>query len=209
MLAPSSVQELYDLTRDAFELADKYRNPVMVLADAILGQMMEPILLSREPQPVPPPHSWGTRGTRKGERTIVNSLYIKPEELEAVNQRLLAKYAQMALEDLRWDDDGAEAEVLFVAFGSSARICRTAITQLAARGVRAGLFRPITLFPFPSEPLRQAAARAQRVLVVELNAGQMVEDVRLALGDSRPIGFFGRTGGVVPTPEEVVQATLA
>jgi len=209
VLAPSSVQEMYDLTRDAFDLADNYRTPVVLLADAILGQMMEPVSLNREPLPVPPPHPWGCRGTRKGSRTVINSLYILPEDLEAVNQRLLNRYAQMAREELRWEESVPEnTEILFVAFGSAARICHTAIRQLSERGVTAGLFRPITLYPFPAAPLREAGARARRLMVVELNAGQMVEDVRLSMECTRPIGFYGRTGGMVPTPEEVVEATM-
>jgi 2-oxoglutarate ferredoxin oxidoreductase subunit alpha len=210
VLAPSSVQEMYDLTRDAFDLADKYRNPVIIMADAILGQMMEPISISRPPLPVPPPHSWGTRGLRKGSRTIVNSLYIVPTELEAVNRRMQEKYAQMAREDNRWeaiDTDGAD--VVFVAYGSAARVCRTAMAILAAEGVKVGLFRPITLYPFPTDALREVGERAKLLFTVELSAGQMIEDVRLTMEGRCPIGFFGRMGGVVPTPEEVADALRA
>jgi 2-oxoglutarate ferredoxin oxidoreductase subunit alpha len=204
VLAPASVQEMYDLTRDAFELADKYRNPVLLLADAILGQMMEPVTLARPPQPVPAPAPWGCRGTRKGSRTIVNSLYIRPEELEEVNQRLQAKYAQIAREELRWEAPAIPVpDLLFVAYGSAARICQTAIALLAAHGITAGLFRPITLYPFPYAPLRASATATGRVLVVEMSAGQLIEDVRLALGETLPIHFYGRMGGVVPTPDEV------
>jgi len=210
VLAPCSVQEMYDLTRDAFELADKYRNPVIILADAILGQMMEAMQITREPQPVPTPHAWGTRGTRKGSRSVVNSLYIVPEDLEAVNERLQAKYARMAREDVRWEEsDTNGAEILFAAYGSAARICRTAVTLLREQGIRAGLFRPITLYPFPTAALRAAAEQAQRLMVVEMSAGQFIEDVRLAVESIRPIGFYGRPGGSVPTPDEVVAATRA
>lgn len=210
VLAPYSVQEMYDLTRDAFELADKYRNPVLILADAILGQMMEPVVLDREPLPVPPPLPWGTRGTRKGSRTIINSLYIVPEDLEAVNLRMQEKYARMAREDMRWEVDGApDADCAFVAYGSAARVCQTAIAQLAQRGITASLFRPITLFPFPSAQLAQFAAGKKLLQVVELSAGQMVEDVRLALEGRCPIRFYGRTGGVVPSPEEAANALMS
>ena len=208
VLAPYSVQEMYDLTRDAFDLAEKYRNPVILLADAILGQMMEAMTITREPLPVPPPLPWGARGTRKGSRTVINSLYIVPEDLEAVNMRLQEKYARMAREDTRWEESGGEVEVLYVAYGSAARICQTAVQQLAAQGISAGLFRPITLYPFPSDALRAAAAKAQRVMVVELSAGQLIDDVRLAIEGRTPIGFYGRPGGSVPTPDEVVEATL-
>ena len=208
VLAPASVQEMYDLTRDAFDLADKYRNPVMLLADAILGQMMEPMLISREPIPVPAPQPWGARGIRKGSRTIINSLFIAPDALEETNKRLQAKYERMHREDIRWEQYGTEdADVIFVAYGSSARLCQTAISLLAEQGIKAGMFRPITLYPFPSEALRKASEGTKKLMVVELSAGQMVEDVRLALEGRCPIGFYGRPGGVVPTPEEVAEAT--
>jgi len=210
VLAPSSVQEMYDLTRDAFDLAEKYRNPVMILTDAIQGQMMEPMTITRDPLPVPAPLPWGTRGTRKGSRTIINSLFIVAEELEKQNQRLQAKYDQMAREDLRWQEEElAEAEVAIVAYGSAARVCRTAIRLLREQGVRVGMFRPITLFPFPSDALRAVGERMKLLFTVELSAGQMLDDVRLALEGRCPIGFYGRTGGVVPTPEEVAEALLA
>jgi len=207
VLAPSSVQEMYDLTRDAFDLAEKYRTPVIILADAILGQMMEPMVMSREPLPVPPPLPWGARGTRKGSRSIINSLYIIPEELEAVNQRLAEKYARMAREDLRWEVYGeTEADISFVAYGSAARVCQTSIKQLAQRGISANLFRPITLYPYPSVPLAQFAEGKKLLLVVELCNGQMIEDVRLAMEGRAHIHFYGRTGGVVPSPDEVTEA---
>lgn len=209
VLAPASVQEMYDLTRDAFELAEKYRNPVLVLADAVLGQMMEPVVITREPQPIPAPLPWGARGTRKGSRTVINSLYIVPDELEKVNQRLQDKYARMAREDLRWEVQGADdAEVGIVAYGSAARVCQTALTMLAERGITASMFRPITLYPFPYEQLAQFSVGKKLLLVVEMSAGQMIEDVRLALEGSCPVRFFGRNGGVVPTPDEVAQAMV-
>jgi len=207
VLAPASVQEMYDLTRDAFDLADKYRNPVVILADAILGQMMEPMTITREPQPVPPPSPWGARGTKTGKRTIINSLYIVPTDLEATNKRLQEKYAQMAREELRWEVQGpADAELTFVAYGNSARVCQTALRVLDERGIRANLFRPITLYPFPYEPLARFAEGKKLLLTVEMSTGQMVEDVRLALEGRCPVRFYGRTGGVVPTPDEVAEA---
>jgi len=209
-LAPDSVQEMYDLTRDAFDLAEKYRNPVLIVADAVLGQMMEPVTITREPLPLPDPLPWGTRGTRKGSRTIINSLYIVPEELEAVNQRLAEKYARMSREDLRWEEEGLGegVDAAFVAYGSAARVCRTAINVLAAQGVHVGLFRPITLYPFPYRPLRELSERMRKLMVVELSLGQMVEDARLAVEGRCPVEFYGRAGGVVPTPEEVAEAFL-
>ncbi|MHB9131439.1 MAG: 3-methyl-2-oxobutanoate dehydrogenase subunit VorB [Armatimonadota bacterium] len=210
VLAPSSVQELYNLTRDAFDLAEKYRNPVLLLADAVLGQMMEPVIIDREPLPVPAPLSWGARGTRKGSRSIINSLFIQPDALEAVNQRLAEKYAQMAREDVRWEEDVPEdTQIVFVAFGTAARVCRTVVEMLTKRGIRAGLFRPITLYPFPTVQLQQVTERTGQVMVVEMNMGQMVEDVRLAVECRCPVGFYGRCGGNVPTPEEIVDAAVA
>ncbi|HEX2950291.1 MAG TPA: 3-methyl-2-oxobutanoate dehydrogenase subunit VorB [Armatimonadota bacterium] len=209
VLAPSSVQEMYDLTRDAFELADKYRNPVMVLADAILGQMMEAVTITREPQPVPELKPWGAHGTKKGSRTVINSLYINPPDLEAVNKRLQAKYDQMRDEDLRWKESDIDgADIVFIAYGSSARICTTAINLLAEKGIKAGLFRPITLFPFPYERLSEISKTAKKLLTVEMSLGQMIEDVRLATQDRCPLSFYGRTGGIIPTPEEVAAAAL-
>ncbi len=209
VLAPSSVQEMYNLTRDAFDLADKYRTPVLVLADAILGQMMEAVAIDRAPLEVPMPHSWGTRGMGKEPRKIVNSLYIQPDALEVVNIRLMEKYAQMAREDVRWEETNTDdAEILFVAFGSGARIAQTAAELLTAQGKKAGLFRPITLYPYPSEQLLAAARKAKQVVVFEMNTGQMVEDVRLAVQCERKVHFYGRCGGVVPTPEDLVKATL-
>jgi 2-oxoglutarate ferredoxin oxidoreductase subunit alpha len=209
VLAPASVQEMYDLTRDAFDLADKYRNPVLVLADAILGQMMEPVTITREAQPVPEPQPWGARGLRKGSRTVINSLHIDPPALEAHNLKLQAKYDRMHQEDTRWAEQIPEnAEVVFVAYGSAARICQTAVTQLAQQGITAGLFRPITLYPFPSAALRKAGERTKKLMVFELSLGQLIDDVRLAIEGTCPIGFYGRAGGVVPTPDEVVVATL-
>lgn len=207
VLAPSSVQEMYDLTRDAFDLADKYRNPVLVLADAILGQMMEPVTITREPLPLPEPKPWGARGMRKGSRTVINSLYIDPDKLEEVNIRLQQKYQQMHDEDLRWEEMQLDdADIIFVAYGSCARICQTAIDNLAAQGIKAGLFRPITLYPFPSEPLQRVSESAKRLMVVEMSAGQMIDDVRLAAECHCPISFYGRPGGVIPTPDEVAEA---
>lgn len=210
VLAPSSVQEMYDLTRDAFTLADKYRNPVVILADAVLGQMMEPVAITREPEPVPEPAAWGTRGTRKGSRSIINSLYIVPDDLEAVNRKLSEKYAQMTREDVRWEEEGLEdVEAAFVAYGSAARVCRTAAARLREQGHRVGLFRPITLYPYPYKALRALSERVKKLFVVEFSMGQMVEDVYLAANGRCPVEFYGRPGGAVPTAEEVVASYLA
>jgi 2-oxoglutarate ferredoxin oxidoreductase subunit alpha len=211
VLAPATVQEAADLVQDAFDLADKYRNPVIVLGDGLIGQMMEPVEFRRTVQPKElPPKPWATTGARGRARNIINSLYLKAEALEALNWRLTAKYEAMAQAEPRHEEwhVAGEPDLLFVAYGSVARICKTAIEVLGGRGVQAGLFRPITLFPYPGDALARAAARAKRVLVAELSCGQMVEDVRCHLAGSRPVAFYGRVGGMIMTPEELADEAL-
>ena len=211
VMAPSTVQEAAEMVQEAFDLADKYRNPVMVLADGIMGQMMEPVEFKRTVRPEElPPKPWATTGAKGRTPNVVNSLHLDPESLEAHDWKLQAKYDRMAAEDCRyeaWNLDG-DVEVLFVAFGTVARIVKTAIEVLKERGVRAGLFRPRTLFPYPGEALVRAAQRAGHILVSELNCGQMLEDVRYHVGKERPVAFFGRTGGVITTPEELVDEAM-
>jgi 2-oxoglutarate/2-oxoacid ferredoxin oxidoreductase subunit alpha len=207
VLAPSTVQEAADLVQDAFDLADKYRNPVIVLGDGIMGQMMEPVEFKRSVQPEDlPAKPWATTGAKGRKPNIINSLYLKPEELEAHNWKLAAKYEEMARTDCRhetWHLDG-DVDVLFVAYGTVARICKTAIDTVRSQGVKAGLFRPITLFPYPGKALSQAAEKAKHVLVSEMSCGQMVEDVRYHVAGRRPVSFYGRVGGMIMTPEELV-----
>jgi 2-oxoglutarate ferredoxin oxidoreductase subunit alpha len=206
VLAPSSVQELVDHVFLGFRLAERYRNPAIILADGALGQMMEKVTL-------PPrgslPHAtpeWATTGKPKGrERNVVRSVFIQPERMEAQNLVLQEKYARIREaeprdEQLRTDD----AEILLVAFGLAARICQKAMDLAREQGIRVGLFRPITLYPFPDAALARAAERARALLTVELNAGQMVEDVRLAVDGRRPVEFTGRMGGMIPSPDEVL-----
>jgi 2-oxoglutarate/2-oxoacid ferredoxin oxidoreductase subunit alpha len=207
VLAPSTVQEAADLVQDAFDLADKYRNPVMVLGDGVMGQMMEPVEFKRSVRPEDlPAKPWATTGAKGRKPNLINSLYLKPEELEAHNWKLAAKYEEMARTDCRyeaWQLDG-DVDVLFVAYGTVARICKTAIDTLRSQGVKAGLFRPITLFPYPGKALSQAAEKAKHVLVSEMSCGQMVEDVRYHVAGRRPVSFYGRVGGMIMTPEELV-----
>jgi 2-oxoglutarate ferredoxin oxidoreductase subunit alpha len=206
VLAPASVQEIVDLTTLAFDLADKYRNPVMIMGDGLLGQMMEPVTFpsegSRELQPKP----WATTGkTKDREKNVVHSLELLPERLEAHNIKLQRKYAQMEQAEKRWEEYLADdAEIVLVAYGTVARICRSAVDAAREKGIKAGLFRPISLWPYPSEALAKLTPIAKCFLCVEMNAGQMVEDVRLALEGRRPVHFYGRTGGMVPAPEEVL-----
>ncbi|MDI6631398.1 MAG: 3-methyl-2-oxobutanoate dehydrogenase subunit VorB [Bacillota bacterium] len=205
VLAPASVQEVLDLVGLAFDLADKYRNPVMVVGDGILGQMMEAVELGPAPEVKLPPKPWATTGTAgRKTRNIINSLYIEPEELEKVNLRLQAKYRQMAEEEKRWEDYRMEdAELVLAAFGMVARIAKAVVDRLRAEGIPAGLVRPITLYPFPDGAFERAAGKARAFLTVEMNAGQMVEDVRLAVCGRRPVYFYGRTGGMLTTVAEV------
>ena len=206
VLAPSSISEAMALVADAFELAEKYRTPVFILADGTLGQAMEPVELNfRTPPRVAA--DWAVTGADGRPPRVVKSMRLEPEILEVHNRHLQAKFAEIAAREVRWAGERLDdAELVIVAYGTAARVARTAIARARDDGLRAGLFRPITLWPFPSTALAQAAARARGVLVVELSAGQMVEDVRLAIEGRTPVAFEGRTGGMVPTPGEVLDA---
>jgi len=202
VLAPASVQEMADLTILAFELADKYRNPAVVMADGFIGQMMEALDLEyREiPQPDKP---WAVKGTPETRANLISSIYLEPDELEEHQRRLEAKYIR-AQEEVRHEEYFTEdAEVLLVGFGIVSRVLRSTVELARQSGLKAGLFRPITLWPFPSQALAKAASRVQKVLVVELSNGQMLEDVRLALDGKVPVEFYGRVGGNVPSVEEL------
>ena len=206
VLAPSSISEAMALVADAFELAEKYRTPVFILADGTLGQAMEPVELNfRTPPRIAA--DWAVTGADGRPPRVVRSMHLAPEDLEVHNRHLQAKFAEIAAREVRWAGEQLDgAELVIVAYGTAARVARTAIARAREDGLRAGLFRPITLWPFPSSALAQAAARARGVLVVELSAGQMVEDVRLAIEGRTPVAFEGRTGGMVPTPGEVLDA---
>ncbi len=214
VLAPWSVQEAADLVQDAFDLADFYRNPVMVLGDGLIGQMMEPVEFRPERTPCKPlpPKDWAATGC-PGDRptNIVNSLFLDPEVLERHNQKLKAKYDRMVRDEVRCASYGTDRpyDVLVVAYGTVARVSSTALDDLREEGVDAALFRPITLFPFPYAELRAAAEKAREVLVVELSTGQMIEDVRLALEGRMPIHFLGRQGGMLISPEAVAEKVKA
>jgi pyruvate/2-oxoacid:ferredoxin oxidoreductase alpha subunit len=203
VLAPASVQEMADLTMLAFELADRYRNPVIVLADGFTGQMMETLELHPHIQRAPEKH-WAVRGTFETRRNLITSIQLEPDVLEAHVRRLEEKYRRAAECETRHELYRTEdAELLLVAYGITARVLRSTVEQLREIGVRAGLFRPLTLWPFPVAALRTAAQHCQMVLAVEMSTGQMVEDVRLALDGRVPVEFYGRWGGNVPLAEEV------
>ena len=207
VLAPSTVQEAADLVQDAFDLADKYRNPVMVLGDGLIGQMMEPVEFKRSVKPEElPEKAWATTGCAGRSPNVINSLFLDPEKLEEHNWSLHAKYGEMAAKEKRHETTNLDGscDVLVVAYGTVARIAKTAIDMGKERGLRIGLFRPVTLFPYPSEALLAAAEKAKVVLVSELSTGQMVEDVRALVAGRRPVEFYGRVGGMVMGPDELL-----
>jgi 2-oxoglutarate ferredoxin oxidoreductase subunit alpha len=207
VLAPSSVQEAVDLVILAFQLAEKYRNPVMVIGDGMIGQMMEPVEFPAvEVGPPLDPGDWALTGCKDRPKRIVNSLYLDAQQLHDHNVKLKEKTRRIAAAEQRYElyNCDGKYDLLVTAFGMMARICRTAIDVLQAEGVSVGQFRPITIKPYPFAPLRAAMDKAKRVLCVEMNMGQMLEDVRMAGEGTKPIDFFGRAGGVVPSVEDVV-----
>ncbi|HYU47822.1 MAG TPA: 3-methyl-2-oxobutanoate dehydrogenase subunit VorB [Terriglobales bacterium] len=203
VLAPASVQEMADLTVLAFELADKYRNPAIILADGFIGQMMEPLELEyREPNI--PERPWAVKGTVETRKNLISSIYLETDALEEHVRKLEAKYIRASQIEARHETLQTEdAEVLLVGYGITSRVLRSAVEMARREGLKAGLFRPITLWPFPIKALVEAASKVSRILVVELSNGQMLEDVRLAVNGKVPVEFYGRTGGNVPSAEEV------
>ncbi|MFH0982346.1 MAG: 3-methyl-2-oxobutanoate dehydrogenase subunit VorB [Planctomycetota bacterium] len=210
VLAPWNAQEMYDHPRMAFDLADKYRVSVIILTDAVLGSMLEPARIPDEPPPIHiPPKPWAACGrSGRDHKNVINSLYLEPEVLSDHNDKLQANFATIRAHEKRWDtrlvDD---AEFLVVAYGISARIGFSAAKLARQRGLRVGLFRPVTLWPFPSEALDELMQRVRGALVFELSGGQMVEDVRLA-APGRPVEFFGKMGGVLPSPSQLCDEIL-
>lgn len=208
VLAPNSVQELYDMVNKAFDLADRYRNPVMLMADGIMGQMMEPVEIEDDYKVEIPPKPWAASGMidHGGKKNVINSCYVIPEEMEALNTRLQKKYAEIEKNEQACEGYLLEgAEIILVAFGTASRICRAVVEKARGLGIPAGLIRPVTLWPFPSGFIGEAAGKAKCFLTVEMNAGQMVEDVRLAVNGKTPVYHFGRLGGMVPVVGEVLE----
>jgi 2-oxoglutarate/2-oxoacid ferredoxin oxidoreductase subunit alpha len=213
VLAPASVQEMADHVKLGFDLSFKYRTPAMILSDGAIGQMMEKVVL---PDPVPRRTEeelvrqcpWAATGKPKDrDHNIITSLDLDPAGQERVNLKLQAKYAEIEKQEVMYETIMADdADYLFVAFGLSARICQKAVDLARAKGIKVGLFRPITLFPFPKKEIREFGLKSKGMLVVEMNAGQMIEDVQLSVGCSIKIEHFGRFGGIIPTPDEVVRA---
>lgn len=208
--APSTVQEMADYTYKAFDIADEYRMPVMILADGLLGQMMEPVEL-RDPIEKLPERPWACTGhNNEREHNVANSLYLTAEDLDRINHERFERYElikerEQISEEFLCDD----ADIIVVAFGAAARIARNAVRAAREQGIKAGLFRPVTLWPFPVDALEKTVSHAKGYLAVEMNMGQMVEDVRLVVAGRAPVEFYGRTGGVIPTPDEVLDAIVA
>jgi 2-oxoglutarate ferredoxin oxidoreductase subunit alpha len=206
--APCSVQEAYDLSIKSFEKADEYRTPVLILGDGVLGQMMEPLRL-KQPKIRVFEKPWALTGCKGRGPNVVKSLYMGEGELEARNFKLKAKYDRMKKKECMHEEFMVEgARLVVAAFGTAARIARAAVKEARDKGVKVGLIRPVTLFPFPDTPFSRAAVKAKKFLTIEMNLGQMVEDVRLAVNGRRPVEFYGRPGGGVPTPGELLKVIL-
>jgi len=213
VLAPNSVQEMADFVDLAFELAFKYRNPAMILSDGVIGQMMEKVVLPpqkprRTDEEVIRECPWASTGKPKSrDRVVITSLELKPEAMEARNLALQEKYRTIQANEVRYEQQQMDdADYAIVAFGSAARLSEKAIEVAREEGLKVGLFRPITLWPFPTKEIAELAKTKKGILVVEINAGQMVQDVRLAVNGAVPVEQFGRLGGIVPEPEEIVEA---
>ena len=216
VLAPASVQEMADFVDLAFTLAFRYRNPAMILSDGVIGQMMEKVVLPpfkprRTDEEVIKECPWATTGRTKNRKpNIITSLELKPEVMEQRNLHLQAKYREIEEKEVRIETEHCEdADCLIVAFGSAARIAEKSVELAREEGIKAGLFRPITLWPFPSKALAEMAKGKRHILVAEINAGQMIQDVRLAVGNEVPVSHFGRLGGIVPDPTEIVEELKA
>jgi len=209
VLAPSTVQEMVDYVKLGFDLAFKWMNPVMILTDGALGQMMEKVeLFDQVPRSdAPDREKWATIGKKKDrERNVITSLHIKPDKMEEINIHLQAKYKQIEEEEVRFDEFAMEdAEYMITAYGLVARVCQKAAMLAREKGIKVGVFRPQTVFPFPKKQIAAYADKVKGILDVEMSAGQMVEDVRLAVNGKVPVEFHGRMGGIVPSPEEILE----
>lgn len=207
---PSTIQEACDLMMKAFDVADKYRNPVMLLGDGMIGQMMEPVVfpdVSSATGPVPKP--WATTGNKGRGANLVTSIYLDPEVLDAHNWKLFEKYRRMEQAEVMYEIKyGDDSDWFLVAYGTVARICLSVVEKMRKEGVKVGLVRPITLWPFPQKAFSEVLDRAKGFLCVEMSTGQMVEDVRLAVASKVPVYFYGRTGGAIPLPRNIEKRVL-
>ena len=209
VLAPGSVQEMYDLTMLAFDLSDQWRIPALVLADSVLGQMKESVVANPRPQANLPPKEWAVRGRGEGmTQNIVKSLYLGDGEMEKFHWRMHSRYQELAERECRWEEvQTADAELIVTAFGSTSRIAKTAVVMAREAGLKVGLLRPITLFPFPQKAYAALSERCKRFLDIELSTGQMIDDVRLSVARDADVAFYGRPPGAgsLPTPEELFE----
>ena len=203
--APATAQEMCDFTIKAFEMADRYRNPAIVLADAFTGQMMEPVAFPERGE-LPPRPDWALRGDAETRGNLITSIHMDPEKLEEHNRRLMAKYDRVAADLPEWRTYRlVDAEIALVGYGIIGRVLRSVVDLAREKGIKAGLIRPATLWPFPTDFIAREVEHVQRFLVVELSNGQMVDDVRLAVNGRRPVAFYGRHGGMVPSPQEILE----
>jgi 2-oxoglutarate ferredoxin oxidoreductase subunit alpha len=207
VLAPNSVQEMVDFVKLGFELAEKYRNPAMILADGAIGQMMEKVELFPQMERSKEEKPWATTGKPKdGDRRYITSLFIQPEKMEMINLNLQAKYRKMEENEVLYQTvDTEDAEYLITGYGLAARICTKTMELGREKGYKIGLVRPRTLYPFPTKIYNELAGKVKGILDVEMNAGQMIEDVRLSVEGKTPFKFYGRMGGVIPSPEEILE----
>ena len=210
VLAPATIQEMTDLTQEAFDIADLYRIPVLILADGMIGQMMEAVEWKKPKPRKLPKKDWATSGTRNArEHNIINSLFIEPKDCTEHNKKLQAKHDLISQNEIQFEEYRTDdTEVLFVAYGTTARICQAAVLKLHEAGVKAGVFRPISLWPYPAQALYACANRGsvKTVICAEMSMGQMIDDVKISLAGSKPVSFFGTGGGTFPTPAELMQA---
>ncbi len=207
VFAPSSVQEMVDLVSKAYDLADNYRMPAMILADGMLGQMMEPVVLSDESDKPLPKKEWAACGhNNERKHNIINSLYLTASELERLVKERFERYKVIEEKEPMFENYCTDdAEYIVVAYGATSRIAKAAVKEARSEGIKVGLVRPITLWPFPKKAMAAAAENAKAFLCVEMSMGQMIDDVKLAINCKCPVGFFGHTGGVIPTPAEVLE----
>lgn len=211
VLAPANVQELVDLIMEGFDIADQYRNPVMILGDGMIGQMMEPVEFKTPTKRELPNKDWATTST-KGKRkpNVINSLYLEAEKLEEHNEHLQAKYKEITENEIKVESYNIEdADVVIAAYGTTSRIAKTAIASLEKQGYKVGLIRPITLWPYPYDEFNKINDKCKGILTVEMNTGQMVDDVKIAVAGKYPVHFHGRTGGMAPTPDEIIEKVKA
>lgn len=207
VFAPSTLQETVEVVQSAWDYAFKYRNPVMILADGFMGQMMEPVEITPHETERGDWKNWGlgNKGAREGKkRSLIKSMYLTAELLEAHNSKLQEKYDRMQKEDVKWEELHVEdAELVIASYGTTARIAKSAISHLREQGYKVGMIRPITLFPFPYEPFEKLTDRVKHILDLEMNMGQMIDDVKIATKSRFPVSFYGRCGGVAPSVEEI------